>query len=324
MNRNTTIDMAKGIAICLMVIGHCYSKDNFILTSIYAFHMPFFFIISGMLYADKWKNGVAVRILPLFRKLLVPYVVFELLFSLFVLILQRSQSAAKDLIEIFLKTILPMIGTTVTWFLPCQLFVVLFAALVLRIARTKRSVFGIASFIVLFALALLVPVPNRYLSVLWRVLIGMGFFAMGYYGKVLINRPAKVWMILFCGGTFVVLATLNGMVSLVGMKLSNPILYTINGFLGTYVMYQICLRWSERNVRFLSSFGRNTAVVLCTHMFAVEIIRLLDYKLFDNILYCFGLLEGLVFGGIVMAIMFVVIQICNRYFWYLFGPIRRA
>lgn len=50
MKRENTLDIAKGIVIILMVIGHCYSTQNEILYMIYAFHMPFFFIVSGLLY----------------------------------------------------------------------------------------------------------------------------------------------------------------------------------------------------------------------------------------------------------------------------------
>ena len=46
--RNLGIDVARGIAIILMVIGHCYSNGNIMLQWIYSFHMPFFFLISGV------------------------------------------------------------------------------------------------------------------------------------------------------------------------------------------------------------------------------------------------------------------------------------
>ena len=55
--RDHTFDLAKGFAIILMVIGYCYHAENGILHLINAFHMPFFFLVSGMLYADKWRGG---------------------------------------------------------------------------------------------------------------------------------------------------------------------------------------------------------------------------------------------------------------------------
>ena len=51
------IDRAKGILIILMVIGHVW-QSGFVFDTIYTFHMPGFFIISGMLmhYTDSWKK----------------------------------------------------------------------------------------------------------------------------------------------------------------------------------------------------------------------------------------------------------------------------
>ncbi len=52
--RDVGIDLAKGIVIVLMVIGHCASADNSsnaLQILIGAFHMPFFLIVSGMMYA---------------------------------------------------------------------------------------------------------------------------------------------------------------------------------------------------------------------------------------------------------------------------------
>ncbi len=324
MKRDTTIDIAKGIAICLMVIGHCYSSNNPVLRTIYAFHMPFFFVVSGMLYADKWKKIVSIKVLHLSWKLLAPYFVFETLFALFLLILQRSQNIFDDLWNTFVRTILPMIGLTVTWFLPCQLLVVLGAASLLKFFFKQKRIVGIVAFLGLFLLALYVSPANRYMVVPWRTFIGMGFFAVGYYGKRLITKPSKPWTLGLYIFAYALLSTVNGQVSMVGLDFSNPILYAVNGVLGAYLLYQICLKiqnWKIAPV--IIYFGKNTAIVLCTHMFVVEGIRLLDYKLFNNALYRFGIFEGFLFGGIVLTVMAVSIYLINRYAWYLFGNKRR-
>lgn len=57
--RLTYIDIARGIAILLVVIGHLnqFYRNNLdisnpkMLSFIYTFHMPLFFIISGMLFS---------------------------------------------------------------------------------------------------------------------------------------------------------------------------------------------------------------------------------------------------------------------------------
>lgn len=46
MKRNETIDIARGIAIILMCMGHAHCP-NILYRFIYMFHMAFFFITSG-------------------------------------------------------------------------------------------------------------------------------------------------------------------------------------------------------------------------------------------------------------------------------------
>ena len=75
----------------------------------------------------------------------------------------------------------------------------------------------------------------------------------------------------------------------------------------------------KRNEQCIEFLGRNSLIVLCTHMFFIEVIRLLDYKLFDNVLYTLGILEGVVFGMLVVGLMFPVIAVSNRYLRKLYG-----
>ena len=54
-NRKQWLDIAKGIAIILMVIGHT-SIPNIASNFIYAFHMPLFFIASGLFFSVSCFN----------------------------------------------------------------------------------------------------------------------------------------------------------------------------------------------------------------------------------------------------------------------------
>ena len=323
MTRNNSIDTARGLAICLMVIGHCYSKNNAILTVIYAFHMPFFFLVSGVLYGEKWKNGVHLNTIRICLKFLVPYFVFEVLFKLFCLVLQRPENFIQSFSGAFFKTILPLLGITVTWFLPCQLVVVLLSAVVVKATKNKVLI-GAGSFTVFLTVGLFARIDCNYVTVALRAFIGMGFFAVGYYGKVLFTKKGKWYVLLPVSAAFIASALLNGMVSLVSLTLSNPIFYVINGILGSYVLLQLSIRFRENSLsKKFSYIGKNAVIILSLHMIAVEALRLLDYKLFDNALNHLGLLEGFLFGGMVIGVMCSVIPLCNRYFWYLFGIHRR-
>ena len=47
------IDMLKGVGIILVVIGHSTYVSENVLTWLASFHMPLFFLVSGMLFAYK-------------------------------------------------------------------------------------------------------------------------------------------------------------------------------------------------------------------------------------------------------------------------------
>ena len=76
MSRNMHIDIMKGIGIMLVVFGHTYSNSR----TIYLFHMPLFFMLSGavLVYA---KHGYSLS--RRFKGIMVPYFIFSLLWFVY-------------------------------------------------------------------------------------------------------------------------------------------------------------------------------------------------------------------------------------------------
>jgi acyltransferase len=75
--RRTMPDVAKAIGIVLVVMGHAWPKQSLAVHAIYSFHMPLFFIISGMLMTEgKLKSPAADFLSKQFRALIVPYIFF--------------------------------------------------------------------------------------------------------------------------------------------------------------------------------------------------------------------------------------------------------
>ncbi|MEI3166670.1 MAG: acyltransferase family protein [Lachnospiraceae bacterium] len=73
-NRRSDIDIAKGFALFLVVLGHVVTMHHTIFRWIYAFHMPAFFFLSGMTFRPEkyhpvWitsKKGGAPSSFPIF------------------------------------------------------------------------------------------------------------------------------------------------------------------------------------------------------------------------------------------------------------------
>lgn len=71
--RDSTFDIAKGIVIFLVMIGHLVPFNGFIFRVIFSFHMPFFFILSGY-FAPQNLEGINLwgYIKKRFIRLMIP------------------------------------------------------------------------------------------------------------------------------------------------------------------------------------------------------------------------------------------------------------
>ena len=121
-NRQTYIDVAKGILIICVVVGHIINFNSFftgaIKTIIYSFHMPAFFIISGMLMKKEKFDNLSLRVIFVKRvkRLLLPYVVFEVIGGLLQMCLFGTEAVTLKAIIYGIFTIHCHIGAD--WFLP--------------------------------------------------------------------------------------------------------------------------------------------------------------------------------------------------------------
>ena len=63
------IDMAKGLAIILVIIGHISFTPSMGKTILYLFHIPLFFFLSGFTFSiDKYANFRALCQIVLMKK----------------------------------------------------------------------------------------------------------------------------------------------------------------------------------------------------------------------------------------------------------------
>lgn len=74
--RDTTLDIAKGIGIILVLLGHIVRWDGWCSQAIFSFHMPLFFFVAGLVLksAEGDNGGRFVKTQAV--KLLVPYLYF--------------------------------------------------------------------------------------------------------------------------------------------------------------------------------------------------------------------------------------------------------
>lgn len=97
MNRSLILDIAKGIGIILVVVGHCIKSYTIPGVFIYAFHMPLFFLISGVCFNGEKYQEFKPFLYKRMRQLIVPAVVFTAVIVLMSLFLLNDDGPLYDL-----------------------------------------------------------------------------------------------------------------------------------------------------------------------------------------------------------------------------------
>lgn len=188
-NRMTYLDMAKGIGILLMIVGHTISlgwqKDL-----IYSFHMPLFFVCSGMTMTLStnwlaWREAVKKSA----KRLLLPALVLFLVMTLWTYLVEGQFDAAytKDFVLDRLASLLMASGSDVMvfgkevaaigllWFLPALFYArLLLDALHLLMPEKWES-------LVILAWALVLTLRLSLPLALDLGLAGMGFVDIGIW-----------------------------------------------------------------------------------------------------------------------------------------------
>lgn len=311
--RLTYLDVAKGIGILLVVIGHVYAfnrqiVDRFFVVWLYSFHMPLFFIISGMLIAYKDEKDIWKFVKKRIMGILIPYVFFSI-FSIIVFAIVNDFSR-----EVFVQNVKATIcgvGIDTLWFLPALFFgeVIFF---VLRNLLKNKYVICIISAIIYTLGNFMMKDYGLICLFLGRICIAVGFIMIGNYTMNLIRKRNMPWYgLIVIAILSVVLSKINGFVDLNNLIFNNHILYLINSLIGTYLILEIS---KLIDIDEITYWGRNTLIVMATHLNII-------YILFNKILgiHSFGYVTGMIVFVLLLAVERIIIYVVNRYMPFLMG-----
>lgn len=319
------LDCLKGIGIILMVFGHLEISQNILAHWIYAFHMPLFFIVSGVLWSVK-DNVEDVSLKAVFKKRLfqlgVPYLIFCLIKILFYFLLAFAAHETCDWQDLLTQTFL-LRGIGALWFFPCFFISEL---LLLISVKTKHilAILGLLVFVAIYSCFSYEEMKALGINVFVRGLLGFLIAWVGFkIGKFrLFDLNFFYGMLAIIIGS--ILGLLNNQVDMCTLQLHNVAFYSLSlalinvGFLSVLKSLSNCDRWLNI-LQKLSFWGINSIIVLCTHNILIEILRLIDYKLFDDRLKMMGLVGTIVLTLIVLLLELPIIYWGNRKFYFLFG-----
>ena len=335
--RLTYLDMAKGIGIFLVILGHIEYIREDTLKWISSFHMPLFFVIGGILAYEKREEGR-----PLFSALaarargtMVPYAAFTIMLLTMNTLehfLEPGALSGAQLARQYVDAATGY-GIHILWFLPAYftagaIFLLLekgfrpvsrnLAVLLLAVGAYGVTVIFRLDQYAVTDLSLAGFAGMDLLITLLRGILAMPFLLMGWYLGAFYGRlPRKAFPVL------ALLLIPGGILALHLSVFDLHYLYVepwhyLAAFLSCAGL--TALMRALPAIRPLAWLGRNSLVIMCTHAaFFVVYYVSLGMFFIDNRIPLPQPVFNLGVAVLVCAAEIPVVLIFNRYFGYLLG-----
>lgn len=274
------LDQLRAVAMYFVIVGHAVAAGSQLETFIYSFHMPLFFIISGMTFHPDRYATVTQCAIDKAKKLLVPYVLLSIAtipwWILNWRILGNVHESVRDLLVAILISNQSIANSPANamWFLPALfLLSILFTAIwklgAGKIGRISVMVAGCGVMGILLSLRLDKPVPWHLPTVLTAaVFYYAGYLFMRYRDSitaVVANRRdilVALVVVFFAAGTF--FAMVNGKVSMHDNQYKSVPLFFLSAFLLSAAVILGVYRLPT--FKWVAYLGQNTLVVLAIHV----------------------------------------------------------
>ena len=185
-DRISWIDVCRGIGIILVIYGHGLSAHAFRYV-MYAFHMPLFFFLSGIVFHHRQHQAFWPYVKKSFRGILIPYLGFAILSFLLWLPDALPHLPLHTIVIQFLSTFYGnsnngyLAFNNILWFLPCLFVVRIAFMLITQRTTTTQSLAFILAITSLLGYAFSLALPTLKLPFGTETAItGLVFYGMGY------------------------------------------------------------------------------------------------------------------------------------------------
>ena len=284
---NTYISAAKGLVIILMVIGHSGAPSS-LAGSIYLFHMPCFFLISGYLFKEKHLNDTKTFILKKAKGLYLPFVKWSLIFLLFHNILYHlnlygiKYNTSDFLSKVF--HILTMTGSEQLlggfWFLKELLYASIISFFVFKLLQTLKLNLKLSTLIVCSLLFVLLAFIQSVITfkipiIGSKTLLATSYFIAGVALSKIDNtfidlNKLKVGIILLI--TFVISSFfVRGGMDEQGYSIFP---YYATSVIGSVAVIYLIKYLGKRVVNVLDYVGKKTLYILIFHFISFKLVTL--------------------------------------------------
>lgn len=283
--RYTWLDMAKGIAIFLVVLGHLGYIPITVGKWLSSFHLPLFFVVSGILLYIKRDSALPVRsvLARTARGILVPYLWFSLgsvalLFARFLL-----HTAERQTIMDAALAGITFQGYSVLWFLPVTFGAEIIVILLVRKIHPAiaAGILTVAAFAVFYLYGLVSGTVTGssmiaiyltgYVRLLGKILIAAAFMTYAYLVASCIMKSRRNGFSIRQTGIGIALFAVNIFAAphlriqdLNNLAVDYLSVYLVLGMTGSVGLILLCRNCT--NIPPITFFGQNSLIIMCTHM----------------------------------------------------------
>lgn len=325
-NRPNIIDWAKSIGMCCVISGHFvyyfnipYPPQNDSLEWNWAhfvtlFHMPLFFVISGMLFRKKENQKSEIK--KAVNTLLLPYILISIIvMSIYIFIWGFNDKNVNILQfvagiicggDLYGKANIYPVGPI--WFLYCLFFIKVIYAYVYD---KKKIIFTL----MLISISVIVINKNFLPFRIDSSFVGFLFFSIGFLLKKMWFRLLNIksslnilGLIFSIGLILAIYYTIGSLDAKQGFSINVnyygpfPILFIVSGIIGTYLIFSVC--------KVLSLFKMKSVYIFSTGM----IIPLGFQKIIMLALYEYMPTIGILTVSVITIILsYILILIFSRY-----------
>lgn len=282
------LDLAKAIGIILVIAGHVVSSDTAAKRAIYSFHMPLFFLLSGMLLRMRNEYSRETWTMLVTKKakgLIIPFVLWGLIYSSFsfkhtALILYGTR-----------ETLIAAESLTSLWFLPVMFLAFLLCEGVLQIiSRMKKKWMGVVMGAAVLAIIGFICPHNKTYGDLWGIdiaFIAASFMLIGMMARAGIEKlsDAKYQTVALavCTVLFIFMVRFSsssvGYVLMANAEYGNVLVFFLCALFGSATVLILSCLITGKYTRWLQSIGQKTLGIFLVHKPVVELGRSIVVRL---------------------------------------------
>ena len=339
------IDQCKGLGILLMVYGHCTTLDwqsringaTVFKEWICSFHMPLFFILGGCLLAyRKEAFSFPQTLTKKASRLLLPGLYFSVpMIAMHFLIKLIAGDDCYTYLKENLTALLLVEFYGPMWFLGCYFFAEIIFLLLMKKTITEFQPILISA--VFFIGAVCIKSEAHIMVRFSRLMMAICFLGVGYWSYQILlsklvsrdtqsncekNRDGILTAIGLCVGGVMLIATggfgqsFNGTVSMIDASYGDSApLFVLYALLETYGFVFLSIGVGK-SIPVIEFYGKNSLIVLCSHVFFIEVFWILNSQIFHLPL---GSVDARLFALGVILLEAPTIIVINQFFPWLIG-----